>query len=197
MFETIVKSLKINGWAQIPELLTPDELSIINLFFDQHKTEFVPASIGKGGERHRNQEIRGDHTFWLDPLNPPEPFKRVTILLEEMKLVLNRHLFLGLKEFECHLAYYEKGTFYKKHLDRFENDSSRVLSFVLYLNEEWDQAQGGELILFDKPGEEIRVITPMPGTFVCFLSSEFPHEVKPAEVERRSLTGWIHTKIIN
>jgi hypothetical protein len=28
------------------------------------------------------------------------------------------------------------------------------------------------------------------------MSDEFPHEVKAAQNERRSFTGWMHTKII-
>jgi SM-20-related protein len=55
---------------------------------------------------------------------------------------------------------------------------------------------GGELVIFDKDHKEITAIYPTPGTFICFLSEEFPHEVRPAKIERRSLTGWMHTKII-
>ena len=114
-------------------------------------------------------------------------------LLEDLKLELNRGIFLGAREYECHLAYYTPGTFYQKHVDRFENDSSRVLSFVFYLHNEWKPGDGGELILY---GEQTTTISPLPGSLVIFLSDGLPHEVKPCSRERRSFTGWMHSKII-
>ncbi|HXH76848.1 MAG TPA: 2OG-Fe(II) oxygenase [Bacteriovoracaceae bacterium] len=193
----IINSINENGWIHVPDVIKTASLTSINEFFNSHSQDFSPALVGKGNERIRVNEIRGDHTYWLDTIEPPGPFKEIINFLEELKQGLNRDLFLGLKEFECHLARYEKGSFYKKHYDRFEHDSSRAISFVFYLHEEWNPEDGGELVLFDKNEQVLKVINPLPGSFVCFLSAEFPHEVRPSLIERRSLTGWIHTKIIN
>jgi SM-20-related protein len=196
MLDQILRETERNGFCLIPNLVKPDELEAINQFFETHKQEFVPAMVGALDNKQRMETIRGDFTFWLDPLNPPAQFKILLQFLDDLKLKLNENFFMGLKEFECHLAYYPAGTFYKKHSDRFESSGSRSLSFVFYLNKEWDQNAGGELVLYNKNDDILQTVKPLPGSFICFLSEEFPHEVKSGKMERRSLTGWMHTKII-
>ncbi len=193
MLDHIVRDIKEKGWSFRENFLTPHDMSLISDFFQSHHNEFEAAKIGKGQSRQRNESIRGDYTFWIDPLNPPAPFSKIMDTLEKLKLELNRDIFLGAREYECHLAYYPPGTYYQKHVDRFENDSSRVLSFVFYLHETWNEGDGGELILYGE--NEIR-ISPRPGSLVVFLSDDLPHEVKAATIERRSFTGWMHSKII-
>ncbi len=196
MIDKIIPSLHSLGWAHIPGFLNEAELASINSFFENHKQNFETANIGKGVQRKRVEEIRGDKTYWLDPLSTPKEFLPIFTFLNQLKIDLNQQLFLGLKEFECHLAYYPVGTFYKKHSDIFEKDSSRALSFIFYLHSSWEENDGGELILYDKNGSVVQNILPLPGSFACFVTSEFPHEVKPGKKERKSLTGWMHTKII-
>lgn len=197
MLDQILQELEKEGFCYLTNYLDSAELGRINGFFDQHKSEFFPARVGSQGQRQRAESIRGDYTFWLDPLNPVDPFKNIFVLLQDLREKLNARFFLGLQEFECHLAFYPPGTFYKKHLDRFEKNSSRRLSFIFYLNESWKKEDGGELVMYDQSGKVLKEISPLPGSFVCFLSDEYPHEVKSAIRERRSLTGWMHTKIIN
>lgn len=193
MLDQIVRDIKSKGWSFQENILTPHDMSSISAFFDEHREEFVAAQIGKGELRQRQEGIRGDFTLWIDPLKTPSPLSKIMSSLEDLKTNLNREIFLGAREYECHLAYYPPGTFYQKHLDRFESDSSRVLSFVFYLHEEWRHDDGGELILH--LDEEISV-SPLPGSFIVFLSENVPHEVKPGKKERRSFTGWMHSKII-
>ena len=193
MLDQIVRDIKAKGWSFSENILTPHDMSLISKFFDEHRGEFVPASIGKGELRQRNENVRGDHTFWIDPLNPPAPFVKIMSCLESLKTSLNREIFLGAREYECHLAYYPPGSFYQKHVDRFENDSSRVLSFVFYIHDNWPPEAGGELILHTD--QEIS-ISPVPGSLMVFLSENLPHEVRPGIKERRSFTGWMHSKII-
>lgn len=196
MVEHIVRELRSKGWARQEGVLDPEHLERINGYFNFHHSEFRPAKVGPKDKRVRQVEIRGDHTFWLDPQNPPDVFAPLIDFLDELKRMVNSRLFLGLKEFECHLAYYEAGSFYKKHSDRHSKDSSRSLSFVFYLNEQWSEDDGGELVLYHQDGTVLEKILPRPGAFVSFLSEDFPHEVLPAKRERRSLTGWMHSKII-
>ncbi len=196
MLDQILRRLENEGYATIPGFLRDEELTAINQFFDQHKDEFEAARVGNLENKKRINTIRGDFTFWLDPLKHREPFTNFFKLLDQLKEKMNARFFLGLQEYECHLAYYPPGSFYRKHLDRFEISGSRKISFVFYLNEKWSDEDGGELILYDQQGGIVEKIYPMPGTFVCFLSDEYPHEVKPAIKERRSFTGWIHTKTI-
>lgn len=196
MIERILEDIDSKGFSYVESFLTEASLREISEFFESHKNEFKPALIGPAQSKQRNENVRGDHTFWLDPLDPPLEFRPLIKFLDELREKINARFFLGLKQFECHLAYYPQGTFYKKHSDRFEVNSSRSLSFVFYLNENWTPADGGELLLYDKNDNSLETIRPMPGSFICFLSEDFPHEVKSALRERRSLTGWMHTKII-
>lgn len=196
MVDQIIQDLNEKGWCFRPMMLDPEHLAKINGFFDLHKVEFVPAKVGPKENKIRNIEVRGDYTFWLDPRDPPDVFAPIIDFLSELKQLINARLFLGLQEFECHLAYYPPGTFYKKHSDRHSKTSSRSLSFIFYLNENWEKENGGELVIYHQDGSIMETITPTPGAFVCFLSEDFPHEVKRGNEERRSLTGWMHTKII-
>jgi SM-20-related protein len=196
MVEQIVKDIITQGWSHRPVLMALPCLDAINTYFNQHQSNFVPAQVGQGGERQRREDIRGDFTHWIDPLSPPEAFRWPVEFLMQLQQQLNQKCFMGLKQFECHLASYPPGSFYRKHLDHFQQDSSRYLSFVFYLNPVWSPADAGELILYDKDDQPLEKIYPMPGSAVFFLSHDFPHEVKPGLKERRSLTGWMHTKNI-
>lgn len=193
MLDQLVRDIKEKGWSFSENILTPHDMCSISAFFDDHQGEFEAAKIGKGELRQRVESVRGDYTFWIDPLNPPAPFAKIMSCLEDLKTTLNREIFLGAREYECHLAYYPPGTFYQKHVDRFENDSSRVLSFIFYVHENWRPEDGGELILY---GEKNIAVTPKPGSMMIFLSDNVPHEVKAGLKERRSFTGWMHSKII-
>jgi SM-20-related protein len=196
MIGKIVAEIDRFGFSFTENVIAAADLRAITSFFDEHKHEFTAAKVGPQDNRQRVESIRGDHTLWIDPLAPEAAFKPVLKFLETLREALNSRFYLGLKQFECHLAYYPAGSFYKKHSDRFETSSSRSLSFVFYLNSNWESSDGGELILFDKNDNALKSFSPMPGSFVCFMSEDFPHEVKSGLKERRSLTGWMHTKII-
>lgn len=197
MLDKILREIEKEGYSYITQLLRDEELIAINQFFDEHLAEFMPARVGSVDNKKRLETVRGDYTFWLDPRNPLPPFSPLFQILDQLKEKMNKRFFLGLQDYECHLAFYPPGTFYKKHLDRFEKDGSRKVSFIFYLNQDWSPSNGGELVLYDQQGGIVQTIYPMPGSFVCFLSDEYPHEVKTASKERRSFTGWIHTKILD
>lgn len=192
MVDQILREIERNGYALVSNLIPAEDLKAMNLFFEEHRREFVPAMVGSRDNKQRVESVRGDYTYWIDALAPVKPFDTLVKFLNELREQVNQKFFLGLQQFECHLAYYPPGTFYKKHLDRHESNSTRSLSFVFYLNE----TSGGELVLYNKNNEVIKIVSPEPGTFICFMSDEFPHEVKPSNRERRSFTGWMHTKII-
>lgn len=193
MIEQIVQELKQHGHCYLRNVIADSALAQIQTLFN---SEFRPARVGKTEGPKRVEEIRSDWIFWLDPQNPPIELKNQISFLGELKSKLNEHFYLGLKDFECHLAKYPAGSFYKKHVDRFSSDSSRSVSFIFYLHQEWSDSDGGELVLYNKNNEVLKTILPEPGSLMIFLSEEFPHEVKVCHKERRSLTGWIHTKIL-
>ncbi len=183
----IIRELQINGFAVAPGWLAPAEVLRGQEAFS---ADFHPAQVGKGANLQRDAGIRGDLTAWVTPQEHPA-LAPIWQKVEQLRLRLNRELYLGLGEWEAHLAKYPPGAFYRRHLDRHGNGSTRVLSMVLYLNAEWGLDDGGELVLYRDDVEAARV-PPAGGTLVCFLSADFPHEVLPARRERRSLTGWFH-----
>ncbi len=104
---------------------------------------------------------------------------------------------MGILNKEFHYAIYPKGTFYKKHIDTFQNDDRRKLSVVCYLNHAgWLPKNGGELVLYlTQHGKAFKkVIYPLPGRIVIFESQIIEHEVKPVKKERLSITGWLKTR---
>lgn len=156
---------------------------------------FRRAGVGAGAEFGVRPEIRTDQILWLE--EPYTDAQRAYLdELERLRLAINRSLFLGLFSFEGHLAVYPPGSFYKKHLDRFQNASHRVVSCILYLNEDWSPEDGGQLRLHDGPEEDAgyRDVLPEGGTLAVFLSGDVYHEVLPARRERVSLTGWFRTR---
>jgi len=99
-------------------------------------------------------------------------------------------LYLGLSYYESHFAIYDEGDFYEKHLDTFKNFKNRVVTTVYYLNENWDEKDGGELVVYDEEDRLITKLPPFANTLVVFMSDRFPHEVLPAKKKRFSIAGW-------
>lgn len=167
------------------------------------------AKIGRGDASTGNNSIRSDRTHWLDdaPINSVE--RAATDAVAALCLRLNETLFIGAVRTELHFAHYQAGAFYKTHRDRFTDDDARVISVVFYLNDDWTNDAGGELVLYaansveseDSHAEansdlrELRRVLPRTGTMVAFRSEIFPHQVLPATRDRFSLTGWMRRSV--
>lgn len=156
--------------------------------------QFTKAAVGKGDQKQVRAEIRSDEVLWMDPtaLSPLQAIFWEKI--EELKQVLNRRCFLGLKSFEGHFARYPIGSFYKRHLDQFHAVPHRIVTVILYLNDSWTESDGGQLRMYfpQEDGSEcVEDVLPLGGRLVVFLSEEIPHEVLPTRKERISITGWL------
>ncbi len=187
--DAILDDLVDRGYAIIPSFL-PHAVSDplyqeANQIASPH---WQTAAIGRAQSHAINTMVRNDRIIWLDDNSAyGAPFLGV---MEQLRLTVNRSLFMGLFDYECHLAHYPKGAFYKKHLDAFKGKSNRKLTTVLYLNPEWNESDGGELVIYGKRGEVLEKVLPKRGTLVVFLSDQFVHEVLPSQRDRFSLTGW-------
>ncbi len=190
----LIDDLAAKGWAQrhliLPQALTRELAAECRK--RAHRGELSAAGVGRGSAQQLQEGIRGDHIQWLEP-GQSEASDRYLELMDELRLALNRALFLGLEDFECHFALYAPGAFYLRHLDRFRDDDRRTVSAVFYLNEDWQAEQGGALRLYPADGSEHDVL-PQAGTLALFLSADMPHEVLPATRERLSLTGWFRRR---
>lgn len=190
IYSTIVAAIGKDGFFIADNVFSQQQLKIL---LDDVKSidgdKFHRAGIGRDAKEHTNDDIRRDKILWLERDRSNISF--YWEWMEQLRLIVNRELYLGLFEYECHYAHYDAGAYYKKHVDAFKGAASRKLSTVLYLNSNWLSADGGELVLYEENGNDIiRSIAPTLGTLVIFLSEIFPHEVKPARRSRRSLTGW-------
>ncbi|MBU3069374.1 2OG-Fe(II) oxygenase [Aestuariicella sp. G3-2] len=190
LFEAIAQNLLTQGYSVHPGAL-PESLGDMLHDYVQRLPggQFDPAGIGRDEQHTLVKTIRKDEICWITGDTPAT--KAWLDWTAELQAYLNRRLFLGLFSFESHFAHYAPGDFYKRHVDAFRGDTNRILSVVIYLNRDWRDENGGELILYqdreDTTGQKIK---PSFGTIVTFLSEEFPHEVLPARSDRYSIAGW-------
>jgi SM-20-related protein len=190
----IVDDLAEQGWSLQP-VFAPQTLTL-ELADECRKRaargELIPASIGRGSGQEVREGVRGDRIQWLDSGLSPA-CDQYLALMDGLRQGLNRELYLGLDDYECHFAWYPPGAFYQKHLDRFRDDDRRAVSAVFYLNPDWQAEQGGALRLY-LADETTRDVQPQAGSLLVFLSADLPHEVLPASRERLSLTGWFRRR---
>lgn len=198
--ETIAAGLLRVGWAVVDDAIPPaiiDSLRADLVKLDEQA--FARAGVGRGDDWRRVDTVRRDRVHWLDPQSEASGWYFHWI--ESLRFGLNRSLLLGLFDYECHYAWYEPGAFYVAHVDAFRGDDNRKVSTVLYLNDGWQAADGGELVLYEPLDADTefdanahrtvkRIVNPTGGTLVCFLSEEIPHEVLDAVNDRFSIAGW-------
>ncbi|MBT5186378.1 MAG: 2OG-Fe(II) oxygenase [Kordiimonadaceae bacterium] len=190
LFDVICKDLSTKSYS-VQKNAIPEEL--INLLCERVNSEDGPhyksAGIGRSVSQHKNQSVRRDKIAWIDDDMLID--QKWNLWTETLRTALNRQLFMGLTPIECHYARYEKGGFYKKHIDAFSGTDNRKISIVIFLNDAWKTADEGELMLYVGPDHDEKIlVSPEIGTLVIFLSTEVPHEVLPTNGTRNSIAGW-------
>lgn len=199
LYESIIGDLLSKKYSIVEDFFSAEEVTILrqSLLTKHEENAFKKAAIGNRFEETIVKSIRGDVILWMDETKADTSellfFNKINNLID----YLNRTCFLGILQKEFHYALYPKGTFYKRHIDTFQNDDRRKLSIVCYLNEDgWLPENGGELVLYlNENGEETeKIIYPFPGRVVIFESQIIEHEVKPVIKERLSITGWLKTR---
>lgn len=190
IFDDIAVALETHGYIVLPGLF-PEPL-LGNLFCHRQSLDearFCRAGIGREDGHQVNRFVRTDDICWIDGTHPAT--RDYLDWMEQLRRGLNRRLFLGLFDYECHFAQYAPGAYYRRHRDAFRGNTNRVVTTVLYLNPEWQPADGGELLIYDEDSSEaLERVMPNYGTLVVFLSERFPHEVLPAQRTRHSIAGW-------
>lgn len=155
---------------------------------------FHPATIGKGNQAQRNESIRSDQIYWLEPGHCSPVHQAYLDALEVMRETINRDLMLGLHDVEIMAAHYPQGAHYGRHFDRFKADDARTVTTIFYLNKNWQVGDGGELRIYLPDGGTLDV-PPKAGTMVTFLSADLEHEVLTTQTDRLTLTGWYRRRV--
>ena len=194
--KTILQDIEKQGWSVHEDFFSPSLTHELNETLSSLREEGVlkQAGIGRKNDFHIEHSIRSDVISWFDESKLAPSQKEFINITEQLKDAINEHFYLGLFEFEVHFALYAPNAFYKRHLDQHKNQDTRVITIISYLNENWEDDDGGELQLYLKNGKTVSV-KPKAGTLVCFMSAEFEHEVLPAKRERASLTGWFRKRV--
>ena len=199
LYEEIISGLLEDNYCIVENFFNLEEVGLLRktLLDKYEKDDFKKAAIGNRTNENIERSVRGDFILWINEADAGEAelifFNKLNSLIE----YLNKTCFLGILQKEFHYALYSEGTFYKRHLDTFQNDDRRKLSLVCYLNDEdWKPENGGELVIYK---EENRIdvaknIYPLPGRMVIFESQMLEHEVKPVKTNRLSITGWLKTR---
>ena len=191
IFNTLIDSF-INDKVGIAEHFLNESLAAhlkenLTTLFAQNKMQH--AGTGNNLIVERNKLMRGDSIHWLDRAHNDEYENSFFDLMDQFVKYLNENCYTGISSYEFHYTLYTPGTFYKKHMDRFQNNDSRKFSMIMYLNTDWVAENGGELCIHHESG--LQNISPMNGKVVFFKSNELEHEVLMTNKKRMSITGWL------
>lgn len=192
-FEQLITGLIDQNYSICDGFLAPDLLAGLRKNLLAHHTNGAmhPAGVGRHFDFQRNLDVRGDVIRWIDD-NPEDIFEQALInKIGQFIQFLNETCYTRINQMEFHYAYYEAGSFYKRHLDQFKNHRGRKFSLVIYLNDHWENRDGGNLRLY-VDGERIEDVFPVGGRAVFFKSDELEHEVLASfHRPRLSIAGWL------
>ncbi len=160
-----------------------------NILQLQQDERMIVAGIGNETIKNSNQQMRGDKIYWMDKSHQNIFEQEFLLLIENFIDHLNSTCYTGINGYEFHYAVYEEGSYYKRHRDQFKNNDNRKYSLINYLNNDWLETDGGQLLVYRD--ESVQEILPQSQTAVFFKSDEMEHEVALAHRSRMSITGWL------
>jgi Rps23 Pro-64 3,4-dihydroxylase Tpa1-like proline 4-hydroxylase len=190
-FEVLISSF-ISEKVGIANHFLSNELSANlrqNLVSLIEKKQLTKAGVGNEKKLLFDDSIRSDSIYWLDRKHDNEFENDFLDQIDDFIIYLNRSCFAGITGYEFHYSLYEIGGFYKRHIDQFQDNSSRKYSMISYLNDDWQKCDGGELVVYQTYNN--KNITPTQGKTVLFKSNELQHEVLVTQRQRMSITGWL------
>ncbi len=170
----------------IDALLTNLKNNLLELYTNK---QLKTAGTGDYKLVNYDTKFRGYEIYWLDRKNNNLHENSFFDLIDLFITYLNETCYTGIKSYEFHYAFYNTGTFYKKHLDQFAQKDTRKFSMILYLNPNWQTQDGGELCVHHPTHQQN--ISPNNGKSVFFRSNELEHEVLITNKARLSIVGWL------
>ncbi|MES2703387.1 MAG: 2OG-Fe(II) oxygenase [Bacteroidota bacterium] len=161
-----------------------------NLLRLNRDSRMVRAGIGNAVVKDKTQKVRGDKTCWIEGGSKNAAEMEFLDLVKQFMSYLNQTCYTGVNSCEFHYALYEEGTSYTRHRDQLKNDYNRKYSMISYLNDDWQAADGGQLIIH-RDETTTEEILPLNQRAVFFQSDVLEHEVVTATRPRMSITGWL------
>lgn len=146
--------------------------------------EYQAAHLTHG---ERAADIRGDSTRWIDDSCPVG--MKYLQAIDSLGQFFNQTLYTGIRHAEAHYARYPVGFGYQWHSDNPKGRDERVISAVFYLNDNWGERDGGEILLIDKNDVEQK-LQPQANRLVIF-DSNLRHQVEITNRERFSIATWL------
>jgi SM-20-related protein len=191
-FDALINSYIDEQWGTAEDFLPPALAAqlLAQLLSLRNDGSLLPAGTGNKQDVLHDLSIRSDRICWLDPADGKGHETAFFELMDRFVRHLNDSCYTGITGYEFHYALYEAGSFYKRHRDAFRNDNSRKFSMIMYLNADWQEADGGELCVHPT-GQPAQRIAPRNGSTVFFKSNELEHEVLLTHKPRMSITGWL------
>lgn len=179
-----------NDYVIADQFIDDEMYTRIMTFFSEKEEndQLTKVGIGSSGEFKLDSNVRGDFIYWLERDND-QKMESFFSLMDELVDALRKYCYLSLSGSEFHIAKYPAGSYYKKHLDQFNNRSNRMITVLLYLNENWKPGDGGELKIYGK--DQNILVEPVARRLLLFKSDKIEHEVLVTRVPRYSLTGWL------
>ena len=137
------------------------------------------------------------HPFSLPQDLFPSYVLKVSTLVNELKDHIlpscSKNLRNVTSRSRCMVTCYPPGGKYTKHVDNGGGTSNgRRLTCLFYLNEDWKEGDGGELVVYERGGKVVKdKVQPVADRLVLFWSDDrVPHEVLEAKADRFTVTIW-------
>lgn len=171
-----------DGFIVLDEVYSPTALLAL-----QTESGFIDYRDAKLTEGVRKSEIRGDRIRWITNRFYAGYYYLQSI--NELAQLFNRTLYAGIRHSEAHYACYPPGFGYKWHSDNPVGRDERVISAVFYLNDEWEEKEGGQLSIIDGH-KRTHQLLPKANRLVIF-DSNLCHQVEIAYRQRYSIATWL------
>ena len=180
--DSALDKLVADGWMVLDDVFADKALLALQAesgFIDYREAELT-AGI-------RVSNIRGDNIRWITK----DFFAGFYYLqaINALSALLNRALFTGIRHSEAHYACYPPGFGYKWHSDNPAGRDERVISAVFYLNDDWEEIDGGAVEIVDNHGVHHEVM-PLANRLIIF-NSDLQHQVQTAHRQRYSIATWM------
>ncbi|CAE7299055.1 EGLN1, partial [Symbiodinium pilosum] len=155
--------------------------------------------------KYADRATRGDVIGWFDSGQEEWPHGRALegyllklgTLVSELQTTVPELAKITSRSKAMVACYPGGGARYIKHVDNDGKHAlckTRLLTALIYLNDGWEEGDGGELAIFRADDENAlrRTVPPVANRVLLFWSDwRTPHEVRPSEKMRYSVTLWL------